>query len=70
MVEISDIKFKPSPIDISEDLLHFEKHEIIRKYKFGVLYVKEGQSEDDIYSNSTNERNTNTNAKNFLFFFF
>jgi len=53
MTEISEIKFKAATANtITDDLLHFEKHEIVRKYKFGVLYVKEGQSEDEIYSNS------------------
>jgi hypothetical protein len=36
---------------IQNDLLKYEQTEIIRRYKFGVLYAKAGQTEDEIFSN-------------------
>lgn len=39
--------------DIIADLVKYEEQiSIMKKYKFGVLYVKDGQvAEDDMYSN-------------------
>ena len=40
----------------SRDLLDFENKSVIRGYKFGILYVKEGQTEENqFYSNFQNE---------------
>eukprot|EP00028_Trichosphaerium_sp_Am-I-7-wt_P001398 CAMPEP_0168514508 /NCGR_PEP_ID=MMETSP0405-20121227/4158_1 /TAXON_ID=498012 /ORGANISM="Trichosphaerium sp, Strain Am-I-7 wt" /LENGTH=272 /DNA_ID=CAMNT_0008533661 /DNA_START=319 /DNA_END=1134 /DNA_ORIENTATION=+ len=36
---------------LSIDLASFEKKEIMIKYKFGILYAKEGQTEDEMFSN-------------------
>lgn len=52
MPELAEKSFRK--VENGGDLLiEFEKQEISSKYKFGVLYVKEGQTEEDqFYSNS------------------
>ena len=52
---MSDVKLKrlESSLTNEECLSQFETKELIRRYKFGVLYVKEGQTdESEIYSNT------------------
>jgi hypothetical protein len=55
MEDLSEVKFQkinntPSVDNLFSD---FENKEKISNYKFGVLYVKEGQTtEDEIYSNT------------------
>ncbi len=39
---------------IQNDLLQYEQYHVTNCYKFGVLYAKEGQSENEIFSNGTN----------------
>lgn len=37
-----------------DELLKFEDREVIRNYKFGIVYVGEGQTkEEDIFANGT-----------------
>lgn len=36
---------------IIESLINFEKMMAVKKYKFGMLYSKEGQKELEMYSN-------------------
>lgn len=52
--ESCDVKLKEvTQSSFHEALLDYEKKELVRKYKFGVLYVKEGQkTEDEMFSNS------------------
>jgi hypothetical protein len=39
--------------NVEFQLAEYERKEMVRKYKFGVLYIKEGQkTEDQFYSNS------------------
>lgn len=41
---------------ISEKLLEFERQDIVNRYKFGLLYVREGQTnESDMFSNGGND---------------
>jgi len=53
--EISKLKLtNAEDPDLVTDLLNFEKQNIITKYKFGVLFAKDNQiEEDDILSNDT-----------------
>jgi hypothetical protein len=38
--------------DFEEELLRYEQSQIVNAYKFGVLYVKAGQKdEDDMFAN-------------------
>ena len=55
IVDINQVKLKPVVNTPSVDDLFcdFENKEKVTHYKFGVLYVKEGQTnEDEIYSNT------------------
>jgi len=36
---------------LSKEIVTFEQNSVANNYKWGVLYVKEGQAENDIYSN-------------------
>lgn len=48
--ELVDVKF--IKVLNAEPLLEkFEKDEIVRRYKFGVLYAKDGQNENEMFSN-------------------
>ncbi len=40
--------------EIVQDLLNFEETQITKNYKFGILYVKDRQAqEEDMFANST-----------------
>ena len=43
---LSNIRLVPSP-ELQERLARYEKADVFKKYKFGVLLVKEGQTRDD-----------------------
>ncbi|ELR21448.1 GTPase activating Rap/RanGAP domainlike 3, putative [Acanthamoeba castellanii str. Neff] len=51
--EIQDMKFQKSVIDITDDLLRMERSHFSFDYKFGVLYYKKNQGENEMFSNST-----------------
>jgi hypothetical protein len=54
VASFNDIKFKKlKDLDIREDLLYVEKKFFSTDYKFGVLYVKNGQNENQMFSNRT-----------------
>jgi hypothetical protein len=54
VASFNDIKFKKlKDLDIREDLLYLEKKFFSTDYKFGVLYVKKGQTENQMFSNRT-----------------
>lgn len=55
--ELSGVKLMKMPPFLEESiekkLIEFEKQSIVKKYKFGLLYVKEGQmDENEMFSNS------------------
>jgi len=51
--------------EIVPDLINFEESQITKNYKFGILYVKEGQTqEEDMFANV----NTSKKYENFLLF--
>jgi RAP1 GTPase activating protein 1 len=52
--EIANIKFTEIPHpEFAVKLAEYESQLIVTKYKFGLLYVKEGQTnEDDMFSNT------------------
>ena len=46
------VKFVEADETIIPQLVKFEESNIVSKYKFGILYVKEGQDENQAFSNS------------------
>lgn len=36
-----------------QELIKIEKQSIVKEYKFGILYCKDGQTEDEMYCNGT-----------------
>lgn len=52
--ELANIKFtETNHPDLPQRLVDYEAQGIIRRYKFGVLYVKDGQTdENDMFSNN------------------
>lgn len=53
-IALNDMKFKKvKDIDIREDLLYLEKKFFSTDYKFGILYAKKGQNENEMFSNRT-----------------
>ena len=53
--ELANVKFSEvySDNDLVNKLVEYENQGIISRYKFGVLYVKDGQTdEDDMFSNT------------------
>jgi hypothetical protein len=55
--QIQDIKFRRVTVDIQEDLLRLEKSFYSSNYKFGVLYCKKGQNENEMFANQPSEEN-------------
>jgi RAP1 GTPase activating protein 1 len=53
-----------NPKKLSKELLQFENLQISNTYKWGVLYMKEGQNENDMYANEI----TSINFEEFLNF--
>jgi len=51
--QIQFMKFKPVSTDISRDLLQLERSFSTQNYKFGVLYCKKDQTENEMFSNGT-----------------
>jgi len=53
---LNDVKFKRAKdIDLREDLLHLEKKWISTDYKFGILYAKKGDNENQMFSTQAHE---------------
>eukprot|EP01119_Soliformovum_irregulare_P024103 TRINITY_DN8570_c0_g2_i3.p1 TRINITY_DN8570_c0_g2~~TRINITY_DN8570_c0_g2_i3.p1 ORF type:complete len:1178 (+),score=379.21 TRINITY_DN8570_c0_g2_i3:222-3755(+) len=52
--QLSNLKFREaSDPSVETDLIEFERKEVVRKYKFGVLYMRENQkTEDEMFSNN------------------
>lgn len=49
--EIQTMKFRAVNLDIREDLLKLERSFNSQNYKFGVLYCKKGQGENEMFTN-------------------
>lgn len=55
--EIQSMKFKAVTADIRDELLKLERSFNSQNYKFGVLYCKKGQTENEMFTNGTRHRN-------------
>ena len=53
--EIQSMKFKAVTADIRDELLKLERSFNSQNYKFGVLYCKKGQSENEMFTNGTRQ---------------
>jgi hypothetical protein len=51
------MKFKAVTADIRDELLKLERSFNSQNYKFGVLYCKKGQTENEMFTNGTCHRN-------------
>jgi hypothetical protein len=51
--EIQAMKFKAINADIRAELLKLERSFNSQNYKFGVLYCKKGQSENEMFTNGS-----------------
>jgi hypothetical protein len=51
--EIQSMKFKAVTADIRDELLKLERSFNSQNYKFGVLYCKKGQTENEMFTNGT-----------------
>jgi hypothetical protein len=64
VASFNDVKFKKlKDLDIREDLLYLEKKFFSTDYKFGVLYVKNGQNENQMFSNRTHHTPPHTHTR-------
>jgi hypothetical protein len=53
--EIQEMKLRRIKIDIKDDLVKLEKSFLPSHYKFGVLYCKANQSENEMFANESSE---------------
>ena len=53
--ELAPLKFTKTPLpELPAKLIEYDKQMVVRKYKFGILYVKDGQTEEnEMFSNGT-----------------
>lgn len=61
--KIQDLKFyhvKDSYEEVVQGLIKYENQLLVKNYKFGILYVKEGQTDENQYFNNSKFRDWRT----------